>query len=1116
MKKLLLFRLLLVAITLVIGACCESPDYLQVYDLRCENLTAPLGIDAVSPRFSWKLSSERNGARQQAYQLLVATDSLLLVEGKADLWNSDKVKSPASVMVAYQGKALEARSLAYWKVGVWDEKSRQPVWSNISSFSIGLLSPTDWKGAYIGFPVGGGNPECPLLHKRFEANNPAEKTFLYINSLGYHEVYLNGLKVGIDVLSPSMSQFNKRSQVVTYDVTPYLQKGRNDLVIWLGRGWYQPGLPGVVYDGPLVKAQMEVLNNGHWEMLLASDASWLCRESGFTGIGNWRPHRFGGERVEAGQLLADFNATTLDAVEWANVQEVDVPAHAVSPRMTEPNRIQQELRPVQISPLGQDCWLVDMGKSLTGWVEIAFPVLKEGQEIVLEFADLLVDGQLGNQGQIDQYVASGKNNEIFRNRFNYHGFRYIKISNLSQQLLPDAIRAYLIHTDYKAAATFQCSDPDINAIHDMIQYTLRCLSLGGYLVDCPQVERLGYGGDGNASTLTAQTMYDLSPLYANWMQAWADCIREDGGMPHTAPNPYTAGGGPYWCGFIITASWNTYINYGDSRLIEKYYPVMQHWLEYVQQHTVDGLLERWPDTDYRGWYLGDWATPTGVDQTAKPSIDIVNNCFISICYATMEKIATFLGKNDDATVYAHKKEQLRKLIHERFFDSARNSYATGSQIDLIYPMLAQVTPEALIAAVTKTLYTETEQNKKGHLATGLVGIPVLTAWATQNRAADWVYGMLKKKKYPGYLYMIENGATATWEHWNGARSFTHNCYNGIGSWFYQAVGGICTDENYPGYRRVIIAPQTPAGISWAKVSKETPYGTLFVDWEVKDDRMYLTLTLPPGCTALLALPENVPDYILDGKKVRYAKEHEIQSGKHQIVYQLNSKSTNNNSNNQLNQMSMKTLKVPYVPALDGLELSDVAVRMETEALRQPIDVINWAQFSYKPIVVFDIARGDKELYLHYFVRGLSLRAMAGEDGEFVHPDSCVEFFVRKDDDMNYANFEFNCIGTCLAARGDARQKRVPFTPKEYQKIRRYATVQSGTFAEKTGLYTWELTVAIPFELMGLDAANLPAKIRGNFYKCADETANPHYVTWSPINLPVPDYHCPEHFGEIVL
>jgi len=548
---------LIIATMMITGACCSSPGYLQVYDLICENLTDPLGIDTTTPRFSWKLSSELNGTKQKAYQILVSADRQLLEEGKADLWDTGKVKSSASVMVPYKGKELRARSLAYWKVGVWDEKSGKPVWSDIFSFSVGLLEPGDWEGFYIGMSRDDANPECPLLYKQFVINENSPRTFLHVNSLGYHEVYLNGTRVGDEVLSPSVTQFNKRSQAVTYDVSLYVRQGRNDLVICLGRGWYQPGLPGVVYEGPLVKAQMETLNDGKWETLLVSDTEWSCRESGYTQIGNWGPWRSGCERVEAGKLLNDFTSVTLDAVAWNAVQKIDVPPLPVSPCMTEPNRIRGNAHPVRISRMEDGNWLVDMGKVIVGWFEIKFPTLKEGQEIIMEYSDHLIDGRLFNQNQQDRYIASGKNNETFRNKFNYHGFQYIKISNLPVQPSLDDIRAYLIHTDFKDASSFQCSDPDMNAIHDMIHYAIRCLSLGGYTVDCPHIERLGYGGDGNAGTKTAQTMFDMAPLYVNWMQAWADCIREDGGMPHTAPNPYRAGGGPYWCGFIITSSWDT-------------------------------------------------------------------------------------------------------------------------------------------------------------------------------------------------------------------------------------------------------------------------------------------------------------------------------------------------------------------------------------------------------------------------------------------------------------------------------------------------------------------------------------------------------------------------------
>lgn len=211
---------------------------------------------------------------------------------------------------------------------------------------------------------------------------------------------------------------------------------------------------------------------------------------------------------------------------------------------------------------------------------------------------------------------------------------------------------------------------------------------------------------------------------------------------------------------------------------------------------------------------------------------------------------------------------------------------------------------------------------------------------------------------------------------------------------------------------------------------------------------------------------------------------------------------------------MKTLNIPFVPTLDDMDIKEVAAAMETRACRQTIDTVNWQTFPYKPVTVFDIARGKETLYLHFFVRGLSLKALAEKDGQHVHTDSCVEFFVRRNDELFYTNFEFNCIGTCLAGRGEGRHGRTPFTESEYIRIRRYATVNGPAFEEKKGIHEWQVTVAIPFELMGLETHELPESLRANFYKCADETENPHYVTWNPIDLPEPDYHCPEHFGEI--
>lgn len=867
----------------VLGVCSSHPT-LIVKELQCEKLINPLAIDHTKPYLSWQLEAKDNGLCQSAYQILAATDEDLLTEEKADLWNSGKVESSESAWVLYQGNELASKQFVYWKVRVWDGNDKVSDWSETACFGIGLLNPLDWKAAYIGSDTLSGKPQSPLLWKRFQWDQKGTKAFLHVNSLGYHEVYLNGKKVGDAVLAPAVSQFDKRSLSVTYDVTDLLEKGENDFVLWLGKGWYQDGLPGVVNGGPFVRAQLEEFENGEWRTSLITDSTWKTRESGYASTGTWRPWQFGGEEISADRLLPALDRKTLNSVDWNAAVLADIPLHKVSPQMVELNGLRGQLHPLSCKASGDSAWIYDLGTNLTGWTKIQFPPLEKGQKIRISYCDFLDDkGEFRDHLYEDYYIASGADSaEVFSNKFNYHAYRYLKLTNLKEAPALSSITASLVHTDYSGESFFACSDKDLNAIHDMIQYTLRCLTLGGYMVDCPQIERLGYGGDGNASTPTVQTMFNLSPLYMNWMQAWADCMREDGSMPHTAPNPYAAGGGPFWCGFIITASWQTYLNYGDRRLLDRYYPYMQQWLEYVAHYTVDGLLKKWPDTSYRNWYLGDWATPVGIDQTNPLSVDLVDNCYIAVCYQTMSKIASLLDKTDDSRGYKAKYDALTKRIQETFYDVKGNTYASGTQIDLVYPMLAGVTPDNLKETVLKTLYEVTANRFQGHLATGLVGIPVLTEWAVKNGQAEWMYQMLKKRDYPGYLYMLDNGATTTWEHWNGERSHIHNCYNGIGAWFYQALAGIMPDESKPGYKHIWIKPQVVNDISWVQAFKDTPYGLLKVRWEKKEASFVLDVQIPVGASASVALPFPAESVCVNGQPSQGKEVLELESGSYQI------------------------------------------------------------------------------------------------------------------------------------------------------------------------------------------------------------------------------------------
>ena len=732
-------------------------------------------------------------------------------------------------MLPYEGSPLRSRQLCWWRVRIWKSDRSASKWSRPQRFGIGIIDGDSVQGDYIGTVAGEGRE--PLLRRVFNISRLPKTAVLHVNSLGYHEAYINGTPVSQAVLMPAVSQLDKRSLIVTYDITGLIRKGDNEIVIRAGSGWYRAFSPA--YDGPLVKAELDAVSPEGSTVLLVTDSSWEGAWSGYSELTDWRYGQFGGESIDARV-----------SAEWGPVDVVDVEGIEATPQMCEPCVIQEVLTPESITSLGDGKWVVDFGRILNGLLDIILPQLPEGHISTSSFADY--EEKDGSYAPVssNNYISSGSaEGDRFVNRFNHHVFRYVILDSIPEAPALENIKAMRMRTDYDKVSQFKSSDEELNAIHDMVSYTMQNLAFDGYMVDCANLERLGYGGDGNASTLSLQIMYDVAPLYANWLQAWNDVIREDGGLPHTAPTPWRAGGGPYWCGFIVQAPWRTYMSYNDDRLMERCYPTMKHWLDYVDAYTVDGLLEKWPDTNYRHWFLGDWAAPDGMDVTDPESVELVNNCSLCQVYQDLVKIALYLGLADDAAGYQARYDALADRINEKLWHPEEGIYASGSQIDMTYPLLVGIVPEDLVKQVRDKLVERTATVYDNHLKTGLVGIPVITEWATLAGECDFMYGMLKQHGYPGYLYMLDNGATGTWEHWNARRSRLHNCFNGVGSWFYQALGGIIPDA--PGYRHIILNPQIPEGLESVEVTQGTPYGEI----KVTRNGLKLHFELPVGITA---------------------------------------------------------------------------------------------------------------------------------------------------------------------------------------------------------------------------------------------------------------------------
>ncbi len=213
---------------------------------------------------------------------------------------------------------------------------------------------------------------------------------------------------------------------------------------------------------------------------------------------------------------------------------------------------------------------------------------------------------------------------------------------------------------------------------------------------------------------------------------------------------------------------------------------------------------------------------------------------------------------------------------------------------------------------------------------------------------------------------------------------------------------------------------------------------------------------------------------------------------------------------------MKNLYIKKITSDKDVNLDEAAHLLEQQTVTHSIDVLNWEkEFPYKPDLRFRIGHTEKEIWLKYYVQEKNILALETRINGDVYKDSTVEFFISFDQ-KNYYNFEFNCIGTPHVGYGPGRGNRTPIDIETIKKIKVQSTLGTEPFEEKSGNFEWELMIRIPIDSFVFDKIkNLNGvKATANFYKCGDETSDPHFVSWNPIQTENPDYHCPQFFGKV--
>ena len=374
------------------------------------------------------------------------------------------------------------------------------------------------------------------------------------------------------------------------------------------------------------------------------------------------------------------------------------------------------------------------------------------------------------------------------------------------------------------------------------------------MVDCPHRERMGYGGDAHATMETAMTNFGMGAFYTKWLGDWRDVQKPDGDLPYTAPT-YFGGGGPAWSGICVTLPWQVYLHYGDRRILETCYPMMQRWIAFLNTKAKNHQLQPWGGE----WdFLGDWVPP-GKGQDRSTRVDerstlMFNNCYYLDNVTTVAKIADLLGKPEEAAAYRKEAAAIAEATHKAFFDPKTNGYANGTQLYEAMPILIGVTPAPLRPAVLNRLADEILVQKKGHVDTGIHGTYYLIKTLLGQNRNDLVFTMVNQKTYPGWGYMLEQGATTLWEQWDGENSLLHSSFVSVGSWFIEGIAGIQLDPAQPGYKHFFIRPGIVGDLTSAQTLFRSLYGDIVSDWKVSRDELTLRVEVPVNTTATVFVP----------------------------------------------------------------------------------------------------------------------------------------------------------------------------------------------------------------------------------------------------------------------
>jgi alpha-L-rhamnosidase len=1064
-----------IACGLILGAtlATAAPDtFVGPLELRVDDLKTPLGIDDPAPRLSWQLQDPARGAKQSAYEILVASRPELLAEGKADVSDSGKIAGDRSQNVRYGGPALEPGTRYFWLVKSWDAAGKPYAVSAISWWETGLLQQEAWRASWIGYetaeeatvrhaesawitspdaktlaaektpeqrlayrqtitlakpvrraalyatgqdtvsawlngtqllkadplppykqmpwkkfvradatsklkagantialeavhyvvnpngmvtadappliatlvveytdgtvaafgsgttwktaihaPQGWqaqkfddsgwksavvwagepgsngaplGHPWIPdsvkVLRHTFAVSAPVKSARLYATALGAYQMFLNGKRVGDDVLAPGWTDYRQRVKYQTYDVTAQLASGKNTIGALLAPGWYETPLewfqqPNNYGDTPpALRAQLHIEYTDGSDEWISTDASWQANTSYIL-----HSEIYDGESQDARLKLSGWDTAAFPAAGWKSAVAIEPKPVVIEAQDYPSIRIERPMEPKSVSEPKPGVYVYDFGQNFSG-VERLRIKGPAGTDVKLRFAEIVnADGtiytdNLRTAKVTDHFILAGNGVEEFMPQFTFHGFRYVELTGLAAAPGKDALSAVVFHTDAPFTAKLATGSAMVDQLWSNILWGQRS-NFVGVPTDCPQRdERLGWMADAQVFWRAATYNMDLAAFSRKFA---GDMRGTQTGTPYFGIYaPGTArpsmGSGAGWSDAGVVIPWTSWLQTGDVSMMQQNWAAMEKYLNAIEAANPDGLWKKESGTPF-----GDWLSPEG-----KTDYVLVATAYWAYDVTLMQQMAHAAHSSKDEAKYAHQFEKIRAAFQKQFvhedgfvagadntpspFGEINNPNARSNggdtQAGYVLALHMNLLPENLRAAAAQKLADKIEANH-GLLGTGFLGTPYLLEELTKAGHAKLAYKLLLNTEYPSWGYLVGHGATTMWERWNGDQmkadpsmnSYNHYAYGAVADWIYRYAAGVDATPLDPGFHTVVLHPTFDARLGHIAFDYASAYGPIHSDWIVNGATAEWHVSIPANTTGWLGLTtDEAAKYKLEG------------------------------------------------------------------------------------------------------------------------------------------------------------------------------------------------------------------------------------------------------------